>query len=110
MVQGTHNGAVPPHLGFDGILLPLQELKDICLIVGVGQHVADFLQREFHAPKLGDQAGLIDLALAVVAVAGLVIHPSGDQEPFLVVKTERLDRQAGDLGELADGKHRSALV
>ena len=49
-----------------------------------------------------DHSRDVQLLRAVVAIARVVVHPSRGQQPVLGVQPQRLRRQPGRLGELAD--------
>jgi hypothetical protein len=90
--------------------LGLQALKMLgdeggsCIGIGHGYQCAHLADGHPELPEAVDYLGGRHLVGAVVAVAGVLVHVSGFEQPGLVVATQRLDTQVGDLGELADGK------
>lgn len=59
-------------------------------------------QRHVDGAQQTNDLGVVDLFEAVGAVAGGRVDGGGRQQPVLVVETERLEREAGEGGELTD--------
>jgi hypothetical protein len=86
--------------------LPLHDVAQVGVILGIAKNRADLLNREIQALQMGDHPGGLDLRAVVVAISGLVVHARRDQQPLLMVKPQGFDRQPRDLRELADREHK----
>jgi hypothetical protein len=70
--------------------------------IGRLQDVADRRERDAERAQERDRGGRADLLGAVVAVAGVRIHPFRHEQALGVVEPQRLDGQPAQAGESAD--------
>ena len=89
--------------------MPLHDFHQLAVVAVGAQDVGDFVQRKVEAAQVRDDPRPLNLRLVVVAIALLLIDGGRRQKPLLVIEAERLDREPGDLRELADAEHKRPL-